>query len=157
MDFNHLVNTFGLYLTSIIVGFSSALIPVINIEAYLLLLGFLLKDSRLYFLLFLLTLAHLSGKVVLYLIGRGSLKLNLFDLENRIERAKAKYKMVRIGSLWTLLVSALVGLPPFYVVTILAGTMKIKLWQFFSIGFAGRLIRFSILLFLPQLVAGILK
>ena len=65
--------------------------------------------------------------------------------------------MVRIGSLWTLLASALVGVPPFYVVSIIAGTMKIKVWQFFSIGFMGRLIRFSILLFLPQIVAGILK
>lgn len=52
MDFNQLVNSYGLYLASVIVGFSSALIPLINIEAYLLLLGVLLKDSRLYFLLF---------------------------------------------------------------------------------------------------------
>ncbi len=157
MDFTQLVNSYGLYLASVIVGFSSALIPLINIEAYLLLLGVLLKDSRLYFLLFLLTLTHLSGKMLLYYIGRGSLKLNLFDLEKRIESAQAKYKMVRIGSLWTLLASALVGMPPFYVVTIVSGTMKIKVWQFFSIGFMGRLIRFSVILFLPQIVAGILK
>ena len=155
MDFNQIIHAFGLYLASMVVGFSSALIPVINVEAYLLLIGYLVHDSRLSVLLILVTFFHLLGKTVLYLVGRGSLRLNLFNLEERVERARKKYKIVRIGSLWTILISALTGIPPFYVITILAGTMKIKLWQFFSLGLFGRLIRFSILLYLPQLVAGL--
>ncbi len=157
MNFGLLVQSVGLYLATIIVGVSSALIPFVNIEAYLLFLGYLIKDDRLVFFLLLATLFHMVGKVILYSVGRGTLKLNVFDLENRVERAKKRYKFLKVGSLWTLWLSALVGLPPFYVVTILAGTLKIKLWQFVSIGFLGRLLRFSIILFLPKLIMEIAK
>ncbi len=157
MNFGLLVQSVGLYLATIIVGVSSALIPFVNIEAYLLFLGYLIKDNRLVFFLLLATLFHMVGKVILYSVGRGTLKLNVFDLENRVERAKKRYKFLKVGSLWTLWLSALVGLPPFYVVTILAGTLKIKLWQFVSIGFLGRLLRFSIILFLPKLIMEIAK
>ena len=50
----------------------------------------------------------------------------------------------------TLFASSVFGIPPFYIVTVLCGTLKMPLREWLVIATAGRLIRFGILLYLPQ-------
>jgi membrane protein YqaA with SNARE-associated domain len=55
------------------------------------------------------------------------------------------------------LVSALTGLPPFFLITLVAGAVKMNLALFLTAGTAGRLVRFGALVTLPQLVLSLLK
>jgi membrane protein YqaA with SNARE-associated domain len=41
------------------------------------------------------------------------------------------------------------GFPPFYVVSLLAGTFRVNLAAFFLVGLAGRFIRFAVLALFP--------
>ena len=50
-------------------------------------------------------------------------------------------------------VSALTGLPPFYLVSIAAPALGVRFGTFLAMGLAGRLLRFAVLVALPQLVA----
>ena len=49
-------------------------------------------------------------------------------------------------------VSAFVGLPPFAVVSVLAGTVRMRWWLFAVIGLAGRFGRFLAILLAPGLL-----
>ena len=51
-------------------------------------------------------------------------------------------------------VSASSGFPPFYVVSIAAGMLTFPLLPFIVFGFAGRLIRFAVAVFLPHFRSG---
>jgi membrane protein YqaA with SNARE-associated domain len=50
------------------------------------------------------------------------------------------------------LVSSLVGLPPFFLVTFVAGAMKMNFVTFLTAGMMGRLVRFGALVMVPQLM-----
>jgi membrane protein YqaA with SNARE-associated domain len=50
-----------------------------------------------------------------------------------------------------MLASGMVGVPPFYVVTVLAGTLRVSLAEFLLIGTVGRAVRFIALAALPLL------
>ena len=51
-----------------------------------------------------------------------------------------------------ILLSAGVGLPPFYVVSIACGLLRIPFMQFFVLGLIGRLARFGVIVLAPQLL-----
>ena len=52
-----------------------------------------------------------------------------------------------------MLVSALVGVPPLYVISILAGSLKMSFARFLIAGTCGRFVRFTCLVYLPHLFA----
>jgi membrane protein YqaA with SNARE-associated domain len=47
--------------------------------------------------------------------------------------------------------SAVVGIPPFYVTTVAAGAVGMNFAFFLVVGFIGRLIRFALVVALPQM------
>ena len=47
--------------------------------------------------------------------------------------------------------SSVTGLPPFYLVSLAAGALRIKFTWFCVIGFAGRAVRFAVIVALPWL------
>lgn len=63
----------------------------------------------------------------------------------RLERASEKVKKLEQAGLTLVLVSAIVGLPPFYLISLAAGAMKLSLTGFIVTGTAGRAIRFAII------------
>ncbi len=63
----------------------------------------------------------------------------------RLERASAKVKKLEHAGLTLVLVSAVVGLPPFYLISLAAGAMKLSLAGFIVAGTAGRTVRFAII------------
>ena len=50
--------------------------------------------------------------------------------------------------------SAASGFPPFYLVSIAAGTLTFPLKPFIILGFAGRFLRFTVAVFLPHVLSG---
>lgn len=68
-------------------------------------------------------------------------------LEGLVARAPAQ----RAATVVTVLVSAVTGLPPFALVSTLAGGWKLRLPSFFVLGLAGRSARFAGVLLVPQI------
>ena len=50
---------------------------------------------------------------------------------------------------WVLAASAAVGLPPFYLISILAAVFRIPLRNFVAIGLIGRLLHFTVVMVIP--------
>lgn len=126
----------------------SSLVPLVNAE--LLLIGLAVASPAAAPLLVVVMAAgQMVGKSVLFLGGgrltRSTLESRLarWRLDGRTRRARAPL----IG------ISAFTGLPPFYLVSIAAPALGVSFRTFFTVGLAGRLLRFGALVALPQLIA----
>ena len=97
----------------------------------------------------------MTAKSVMYLAGRGVLSLPFGKQQERMDAAAKKLQGSKIGPGGFVLVSAFTGLPPFYIVSILSGTLRIPFLVFFGPGTIGRLARFAIMVLFPQLAKGI--
>lgn len=142
----------------------SAIVPVANAEVYLVGVA-LTTDSPPLLLALAAASGQVLGKMAFYLLGRGVIDVS------RLRRH------ARTGGRWTArmagvtawcgqhpwgpsavtLVSAAAGLPPFAVVSVLAGTLRMRWWLFALCGLVGRFVRFLAVLLAPGLVpAGLL-
>jgi membrane protein YqaA with SNARE-associated domain len=57
----------------------------------------------------------------------------------------------RRGDERAILASALTSVPPFYAVSLAAGTVRVRFGRFFAAGCAGCLLRFAVVFALPRL------
>ena len=141
-----LASTFG-------ICFVSALIPLVNAEAYLGGVGVLSDNAGIWGLAVVAGLGQMAGKVIWYQLGRSSLnwrwvrrKTESTKWQNRFETWQRRTR----GSPWIVgvlvFVSAAVGLPPFAVISVLAGQLRVPLWLFLLTGLTGRVIRFAAVL-----------
>ena len=92
------------------------------------------------------------GKVVLYLGGKG---IGNSRASRKSERAQAmatrlRGKQGKLGL--TLFASASVGLPPLYVMAVVAGIARMPVPSFVGLCLLGRFIRFYALVLTPQLI-----
>jgi membrane protein YqaA with SNARE-associated domain len=161
MNTSDLVAQFGPYLATFIFSFLSAVIPVLNLEFYLATVSAVAPNSLMYLtlILFIATFSHMIGKGLLYGAGRGIVKISWKNKKfstKQIKELQLKMKQSPAKNSVFLFFSGITGLPPFYLVTIIAGTLKINFWNFFICGFAGRLIRLAFVLALPQLIKSLI-
>jgi membrane protein YqaA with SNARE-associated domain len=135
------------------VGFASALVPLVNIEAYLGVRASVSAVDSLWLLGFTAALGQMAGKVVWYYLGASSLEWAW--VRRRIETPKAQARLERwrsrtqerpvlAGAL--VLVSAFAGLPPFAIVAVVAGQLRMSLTAFCTLGLLGRWLRFTAVL-----------
>lgn len=132
------------------IAFASALVPVVNIEAYLGLRAAVAEVNDLWLLGFVAAAGQMVGKVIWYLIGASSLEWGW--VKRRVEKPKAQARLVKwrtrteerpvlAGAL--VFASAVTGFPPFAIVAVLAGQLRMNLTAFFVLGLAGRWLRFT--------------
>ncbi len=135
------------------VGFVSALVPLVNIEAYLGVRGSVSGAGSVWLLGFAAALGQMLGKLVWYYLGASSLHWGW--VRRRIETPKAQARLekwrvrtherpVVTGGL--VFLSAFSGFPPFAIVAVLAGQLRMQLAVFFTLGLAGRWLRFAAVL-----------
>lgn len=139
-----------LLLTTIGVCFVSALIPLVNAEAYLGGVSLLGGGSELWVLSAAAALGQMAGKVIWYQLGRSSLNWGWVRRKTDSAKWRSRFETWQRrtrGNPWLagLLVfaSALVGLPPFAIISVLAGQLRVPLILFVLTGFVGRLLRFA--------------
>ncbi len=146
------------------VAFASALVPLVNIEAYLGVRGSVGGVESVWVLGFAAAFGQMLGKVVWYFLGASSLSWGW--VRKRIETPKAQVRLERwrtrtqerplvTGGL--VFVSAFSGFPPFAILAVLAGQLRMHLAQFFVLGLAGRWLRFAAVLGGAQWLAGLVK
>ena len=140
-------------LTLLLLGFTSALVPVINIEAYLALLAAVSDVGSVWVLALTAAVGQMFGKLLWYRIGASSLgwgwvrrKVEKPKARARLElwRARTHQRPVVAGAL--VFVSAVTGLPPFAVLSVVAGQLRMNLTLFLGLGLLGRWVRFAAVL-----------
>jgi membrane protein YqaA with SNARE-associated domain len=126
----------------------SSLVPLVNAE--LLLIGLAVATPGAAPLLVLVMAAgQMVGKSVLFLGGG---RLTRTALEGRLTRWRLDGRTRRAGAP-IVGISAFTGLPPFYLVSVAAPALGVRFPSFLALGLAGRLLRFGVLVALPQIIA----
>jgi len=132
----------------------SAFVPLVSIE--LVLVGAAATrsaESVLVAQVLAAAVGQMVGKSCFFLGGRAATrkKLRLSPKAQAVQRFVARIAGQRAAPVLTVLVSAVTGLPPFALVSALAGTWRLRLSSFFVLGLAGRSARFAGVLLVPQL------
>lgn len=143
------------------VAFASALIPVVNIEAYLIALT-LSQHPAVHLLALAAAVGQMGGKMIFWAVGAGLMSAERVSRKGkakgrwaqRMDRLQQWCTQHRWGPALVTLVSAVVGLPPFAVWSVLAGSIAMPWWQFLALGTLGRYLRFAAIILAPGLLPG---
>lgn len=162
------------------VSFSSALLPVISIELFV--LGMASSQPGIHWLMIgaVVAVGQMAGKLVHFLAARGSIRLPRFLMvrfrarerppspsrdrwQARTKRIRAWFERMRERChrhphwmFGTYSLSSVLGVPPFMAITVLAGLVRMKLSVFLSAGLLGRFARYSALAAMPAAFSGAL-
>ena len=140
-------------LALLLIGFASAIFPLINIEAYLSVRAAVASLDTIWLMSLVAAVGQMVGKVIWYYLGASSLHWEW--VRRRAEKpknaarletwqARTHQRPVLTGSL--VFVSAFTGFPPFAVLSVLAGQLRMSLTLFFTLGLVGRWLRFAAVL-----------
>ena len=138
-------------------GFSllGGLIPVLNVEVYLVAVATVAPRCLALSLILLAASGQMVAKSALYLAGRSVARLPGRLRGQRMQAAAERIRSRQsIGNLF-LLGSAVTGLPPFYAVSIASGALKVPFARFLVLGLLGRCLRFSAVVLAPQALRGV--
>ncbi|WP_405425813.1 VTT domain-containing protein [Micromonospora sp. NBC_00617] len=143
-------------------GLASALVPVVNAEAYVVVAGH--RGGPVVVAVLALALGQTAGKLLLF----ESARRGTGRLARRLGRHSGSGRTAARAARWTgpirrwlsrrrtavptVLVSAAVGVPPLAVVSVAAGTVGLRRWEFAVACLVGRVIRFALLV-LPATLA----
>jgi membrane protein YqaA with SNARE-associated domain len=136
-----------------LVGVASAVVPLINIEAYLSVRAAVASVDAIWVMSLVAAVGQMLGKIAWYYLGASSLHWewvrrraekpkNAARLETW--RARTHERPVFTGAI--VFVSAFTGFPPFAILSVLAGQLRMSLTLFLVIGLVGRWLRFAAVL-----------
>ena len=143
-----------LCLTSFAICGVGALVPFVNTEVYLIGAAALVPRELWPPLVVAGTVGAMAGKVLLYYAGRGVVRLPGGRVKRGLQKAQTQMETRPRVGMALYAVSSLVGIPPFYVTTLAAGAVGMNFTFFLVVGFVGRLIRFALVVALPQYAKG---
>ena len=141
---DQLLAMLGLYGGTAVYCFVSGIVPFVNTEIYLIAVSKLADRAQLPAVVACAAVGQMTAKVLLYYAGMGMFELPRGRYKAKIERASARLDRWRRRPYLVFAISATVGLPPFYLVAIAAGALKIGFRAFCAIGLAGRTVRFAV-------------
>ena len=131
----------------------SALVPLVNLEVYLVGLAAVSSTAHVWLLAALAGAGQMVGKLAWYYLGANALRWGW--VRRKVEKPKAQAKL----ELWRrrttdrpvfgaalVGVSAFSGFPPFAVISVLAGQLRMNVGLFLGVGMLGRTLRFAGLL-----------
>ena len=139
----------------LVVAAASSLLPVSPVEAMLVALSASAPTSLLIPVTVVATLGHMAAKTLVYLGSRKTTPLVTPRQRAGLERVRALLLRRRRLQVLTVLLSAVGGLPPFYLVTVCSGALRLPLRDFLVAGTVGRGVRFGALALLPRLIGAL--
>lgn len=157
MDFVHLALEHGVYASLALIAFVSAVFPVINAELAVVGFAAALPHPNLLMLVVVATAAQMAGKCTMYWMGRRGAILASARYGPAIERWGHRFRGSgrRAGVL--VFLSSASGLPPFYIISTLAGAFRTSFVAFLVAGTAGRFLHFAVLAFAPWVVGALAR
>lgn len=147
-----LLEGWGLFASTFVWCFVSGFIPLVNSELYLAGLSTLSTPDAAVPLILGSTCGQMAAKALVYLGGRGVLKLPLKKYEGKLEETRLGMEKYPAGEEAVIFASALIGLPPLYLTSAVAGILKVRFARFFVAGFLGRLGRFAAIVLFSRMV-----
>ena len=131
----------------------SAVVPWVNAEVLMIsAVPFAGSRSALAALVMAVSAGQMTGKALMYWVSRTSTRRRSPRLQSAIDRWQARLQQRPRSALVVTFVSALVGVPPFYIVSVAAGALGVAFGRFLAVGAAGRLIHFTVVAFVPELL-----
>ena len=139
-----LIITFGVCLAS---GF----LPFVNAELFLLAAAAVAPHGLALLIVLCAAAGQLTAKTLMFMGARAATGSPRFSSNPRFAAVRAR--VAKTSSIGTLVfVSAAARLPPFYLVSVASGMVRMRARTFVLSGFAGRLVRFAAIAFAPQLI-----
>ena len=93
---------------------------------------------------------QMVGKCILYWAGRGAIPMKKGRLAKLMHSWRGRFERSPKKTMSLVFVSAVSGIPPFYVITILSGAFRLRFGSFLTIGACGRLLHFGVIALIPQ-------
>jgi membrane protein YqaA with SNARE-associated domain len=132
----------------------SAVVPWVNAEVIVLSLpAFAPSRWTLVLLVLVATAGQMTGKLAIYWAGRGGRRLPSPRVAAVLERWAPRFSSGGSKAAGLIVLSSAVGIPPFFVTTLLAGAVRMHIGTFLVAGTLGRVVRFGTLVVAPELVA----
>ncbi len=130
----------------------SAIVPWVNAEVIVASLPAVAETPvALAVLVVVATIGQMAGKCVVYWTARRGTRTPSAAVQGRIDRWRRPFERHAWAPAAFVLLSSIVGLPPFYLTTMLAGAVRMNFTLFLVAGTTGRLVRFG------ALVVGVTK
>ena len=148
MTAEELVGRLGFPLATFVYCVGSGFIPLLNAEVFLVGIAAVAPRESLPAVAAFAAAGQMVAKAGMYLGGRGIVQLPKGKRHEDIARWQERVELWRSKDL-LILVSASVGLPPLFVMSVLAGTLKFPFLRFLAAGFLGRLLRFGAIVAIP--------
>ncbi len=142
----------ALILSTMVGCFIGSLVPVINTELIVLAAAAAAPPELAVALVLVASISQMAAKSLLYLAGTGLLRLPLGWMGRHVEQALAKAQAQQAASGTLLFTSASTGFPPFYVMSVASGALRIDFRRFLVVGFLGRTLRFAVLVAFPVVI-----
>ena len=134
-------------------AFVSAVLPWVNAELLILSLPAVANsNAELATLVLLATAGQMAGKCIIYGTARRAGTVPSGRLRDTLDRWRERAARRPSSPVMVIGLSSLVGVPPFYVMSAVAGAIGVNFWSFLAAGTCGRLVRFGALAFLPHIV-----
>lgn len=144
-------NHVPLFAIIVCVCFVSGFLPFIGTEVYLAIIAIKLSHEQVLPIAIAAASGLMLAKCLIYSMGYGAISLLPKQKKDKLQAFQKKYHKNLLEKKSLLLTSALVGVPPLYVINILCGIFKTRFLKFVSIAFMGTLIRFLFIVSLPQM------
>jgi|WetSurMetagenome_2_1015567.scaffolds.fasta_scaffold99183_2 membrane protein YqaA with SNARE-associated domain len=142
----------GVFLSCFLLSIVSALVPWVNGEVVLLASTAIAHSPWQILSVVLLTSAgQMVGKCVLYWTARRAIPVRSVNLRQSIAIWKQRFSSSPAKPLSLVFISSTLGIPPFYILTVMAGFLQLKFVPYLLLGSLGRVIRFGLLAVIPAL------
>ena len=143
----------GIVWATFLVSLVGGLVPLINVEVYLVSISAFAPQAGLLPVVVAASVGQVAAKLLLYGAGLGALRLRSFRNRAGLAAMVERLRAARVGAQAMLFASALLGVPPFYLVSVAAGVLRLSVPALVVLGLAGRLLRFAAIFLLPRLLA----
>lgn len=128
----------------------SGVVPLVNAELLVVTAAAALPAVGVPLVALASTLGQMSAKFSLFAVARWAPSRLPEKAKGALERASSRLGK-REGAVWSLVfTSAVTGFPPFYGISIAAGTLGVRPASFLASGGLGRLVRFAVLAWLGR-------
>jgi len=130
----------------------SSLVPVVNAEALALGSALVAAPGAGLVIAVVVTVGQVAGKLVLYRGGRGLGGSATVRDSTRATAMVGRFAS-RPGLLrWTFFASACAGLPPLYLMAVVAGALRLPVRTFLALCLTGRFLRFYLIVLIPRVL-----
>lgn len=129
---------------------AGGLLPGLSIEGYVLAVSAASAEAGMFPVVVAAALGQMAAKSLVYLSGRGVVSLTPRPDDDRLRRVAMRLARAERRTTALILTSALTSVPPFYAVSLAAGSLRVPFRTFFAAGCAGGLLRFAAVFALPR-------